>query len=447
MKRFFPAFVLAAACNPAWAQRVTVQGTLSGAAPERLELFLVPVTESPVQEADTLHVRDGEIQGESDVSPWGIYRIVAIHDRSQTALPVAFPAEDGKAVLRLDFSGERGLRVLEGGADTDALAAFNSYYAETSKELWTGGKDMEASALKRLVTSYLPVADSIIARCGASDTVARYMRIWASAVTYETIESLRFSVGRDASALGLGDASQMEELCASVDCDLSAAFRQQVTRMVLASLPDGSPEERMDAIKARFRNEKVREAAIDLMLTRYVNEFPYATRYEEGLSELTALTAKHGLDPRYLEAFRAREVSIPGSPFPAQATLYDLEGNAVDFARYRGKYVYIDLWASWCAPCIREIPDLKQLEANLENKDVAFLSVSLDKDEAAWKRKVDELSLKGDLLIDRGGKLAEALGVRGIPFFLIYDREGRLFKYGAPRPSNPATKPLLEALE
>ena len=57
--------------------------------------------------------------------------------------------------------------------------------------------------------------------------------------------------------------------------------------------------------------------------------------------------------------------------------LTDLQGKKVDFAKYRGKYVFIDLWASWCIPCIKEIPHLKQLEKDLQNKDVGFLVFTL----------------------------------------------------------------------
>ena len=60
---------------------------------------------------------------------------------------------------------------------------------------------------------------------------------------------------------------------------------------------------------------------------------------------------------------------------------------------------------------------------------------------------MDELSLKGNLLIDRGGRLANAMNVKGIPFFLIYDRDGRLYKYNAYRPSDTRLKPLLEGLK
>ena len=114
----------------------------------------------------------------------------------------------------------------------------------------------------------------------------------------------------------------------------------------------------------------------------------------------------------------------------------------------RGKYVYIDLWASWCVPCCREVPHLQKLEKELENKDVVFLSISIDQKVEAWKKKMADLQVHGNQWHDSEGTLGKALNVKGIPFFLIYDKEGKLYMYNAPRPSmGLALKELLEGLK
>ena len=120
----------------------------------------------------------------------------------------------------------------------------------------------------------------------------------------------------------------------------------------------------------------------------------------------------------------------------------------MDFSQLRGKYVYIDLWASWCVPCCREVPHLQKLEKELENKDVVFLSISIDQKVEAWKKKMADLQVHGNQWHDSEGTLGKALNVKGIPFFLIYDKEGKLYMYNAPRPSmGLALKELLEGLK
>ena len=156
----------------------------------------------------------------------------------------------------------------------------------------------------------------------------------------------------------------------------------------------------------------------------------------------------YGLPERYVEEYVKRKATIVGSPFPAGVVLEDIEGNVVDFSTFKGKYVYIDLWASWCGPCCKEVPHLQALEKELQNENVVFLSISTDTDKEAWKNKMDELGMHGNQLHDRDNTLCNALNVKGIPFFLIYDKEGKLHTYKAMRPSSgDALKAFLEALE
>ena len=125
-----------------------------------------------------------------------------------------------------------------------------------------------------------------------------------------------------------------------------------------------------------------------------------------------------------------------GADFPENVVLVDANGNEVDFSTFKGKYVYIDLWASWCGPCCSEVPHLQALEKELEGGDVIFVSVSTDTDTDAWKEKMEKLNMHGNQLLDRDGELCNMLNVNGIPFFVVYDKNGKLHTYGALRPSS-----------
>lgn len=231
-------------------------------------------------------------------------------------------------------------------------------------------------------------------------------------------------------------------------CRLRYGFGfESAPRLALSVIPQGSLADKITAIESQVKNKGLKVRVEDLLLNKYISTFNYADNYAEGLQELTSLTERFQLDTKYLGEFKVRKSSIAGTPFPADVVLSDLQGKKVDFAKYRGKYVFIDLWASWCIPCIKEIPHLKQLEKDLQNKDVVFLSISIDTNVAAWKKKVAALGLEGELLNNQDNKLCESLNVSGIPFFLIYDKEGKLYKYNAYRPSDMRLKPLLEGLK
>ena len=143
---------------------------------------------------------------------------------------------------------------------------------------------------------------------------------------------------------------------------------------------------------------------------------------------------------------RKKKAPAKGTPFPTGVTLTDKDGQQVDIAQLQGKFVYIDVWASWCAPCCKEVPYLQQLEQDVDNPNVVFVSISVDKDEAAWKKKMDALNMHGNQWLNKDNSLADALNIKGIPHFVIYDKQGNLLSPNAPRPSQPETKELLEAL-
>jgi thiol-disulfide isomerase/thioredoxin len=104
----------------------------------------------------------------------------------------------------------------------------------------------------------------------------------------------------------------------------------------------------------------------------------------------------------------------------------------------------IDIWASWCKPCIGEIPSIKKLEK--EFPDICFISLSIDSSKAKWKKKVKELELHGNVFHVAESKYHKIMQVNGIPRFILYDKHGKLYTEKAPRPSNPEIRTILKRL-
>lgn len=126
----------------------------------------------------------------------------------------------------------------------------------------------------------------------------------------------------------------------------------------------------------------------------------------------------------------------------------DINGEMISSESLKGKVIYIDVWATWCSPCIYEIPYLNKLEEELHKEEIAFVSISVDdnKDIEAWKKMVKEKELGGYQLYAKGGwdsKIIKDYVIRGIPYFIIIDKEGKLVEIFATRPSNPKTKEKL----
>jgi thiol-disulfide isomerase/thioredoxin len=151
------------------------------------------------------------------------------------------------------------------------------------------------------------------------------------------------------------------------------------------------------------------------------------------------------------EKYQHLEGMLEGNPAP-EVVFQDLEGNDVELADFKGKYTYIDLWATWCGPCIKEIPSLQKLEKEYEDGNIHFVSVSIDEEEDLdkWKRFVKEKNLHGNQLIaDKVADsiLSKAFNIKNIPRFLLLDPEGKVVDASAPFPSDPNLVALLEELD
>jgi thiol-disulfide isomerase/thioredoxin len=127
------------------------------------------------------------------------------------------------------------------------------------------------------------------------------------------------------------------------------------------------------------------------------------------------------------------------------------KGGTTSLESLQGKYVYIDVWATWCGPCRAEIPFLKELEKNYHGKNIEFVSISVDvdKDHEKWKTFVTEKALGGtQLFADKNwnSDFIKAFGINSIPRFILIDPKGVVIDADAARPSNPKLKAQLDGL-
>ncbi|KYG78934.1 TlpA family protein disulfide reductase [Roseivirga echinicomitans] len=105
----------------------------------------------------------------------------------------------------------------------------------------------------------------------------------------------------------------------------------------------------------------------------------------------------------------------------------------------KGKVIYVDYWASWCAPCIAEMPSSKKLQSELNNENIVYLYLSTDRTEAPWQKALKKLELEGGTnyrIMNADNSLQmDDLEIQFIPRYMIYDTNGRLVNKDAPRPS------------
>ena len=196
-------------------------------------------------------------------------------------------------------------------------------------------------------------------------------------------------------------------------------------------------------------------AAIDSLNSIDFNNMAeqYAAAFQASLNNVTdaefIVTAKERIT-KTTDSWLERKTAVDNMPKEGEPAIDfnypDIEGNEISLTSFKGKLVYVDVWATWCGPCKAEIPSLQKLETDYHGKDITFMSVSVDTDKQAWEKMVAEKELGGvQLWADGWSKITKDYAIFGIPRFLLFDAKGNVISTNAPRPSSDEIRELLEA--
>ena len=144
------------------------------------------------------------------------------------------------------------------------------------------------------------------------------------------------------------------------------------------------------------------------------------------------------------EALAQRDLLSPGSLVP-DFTFTDIDGKSVKLSDLSGKLIYIDIWATWCGPCLAEHPHWDRLIEKYGDSDVAFLAISIDESPGPWEKMVREKEMKGYNWYAENAWQSEITThflISGIPRFILLDRGRRIIDPNADRPSGNINKLL-----
>ena len=111
----------------------------------------------------------------------------------------------------------------------------------------------------------------------------------------------------------------------------------------------------------------------------------------------------------------------------AETILQDIGGQKISFADLKGKWVFINYWASWCQPCMDEIPELNRFYEQHKNRDVALFSVNFDSPPVgADKSLIQALNIRYPVLKDDPADALHLGDIRGVPVTFVFNPEGVL---------------------
>lgn len=202
---------------------------------------------------------------------------------------------------------------------------------------------------------------------------------------------------------------------------------------------------KMKYLAGKLKNDKIKQSLLNEIAVKYITR--------NGIQHITDMENIHQTyvtDPALRTAYKTEydkwNIAVPGKPSP-DFQAKDVDGKTYSLKDFKGKYLYIDMWATWCGPCKREMPHLKELEKKMEGKNICFLGLSTDTDKAAWEKMVKSGTLSGvQLLLGKGSQFQRDYNINGIPHFILIDPQGYIVNTKAVRPSSPDAEKILNAL-
>lgn len=146
------------------------------------------------------------------------------------------------------------------------------------------------------------------------------------------------------------------------------------------------------------------------------------------------------------EPQKSAESQIEGTPAP-DFTLPDLNGINHSLSNYKGKVVFLNIWATWCKPCKDEMPSMEKLYQKFKNRDFVMLAVSVDKDgKKAVEPFMREYGLTFPALLDPAGVTSKLYKTTGVPETFIIDKKGVVI-HKVIGPRDWSKEPVFEAFE
>ncbi len=170
--------------------------------------------------------------------------------------------------------------------------------------------------------------------------------------------------------------------------------------------------------------------ASGMLLMLIADKIP-VTRLEKYYNNLGDNVKQLAILSKMPTKIEGRKRSVIGAPAP-DFTMNDVNGKPVTLSDYKGKYVLLDFWASWCVPCRQDNPYVRAAYEKYKDKNFTIISVSVDENGKSWKQAIAKDQLTWEQISDlkSPNKVAELYGVQPIPDNFLIDPQGKIIERG-----------------
>ncbi|MGG8495769.1 TlpA family protein disulfide reductase [Tenacibaculum sp. TC6] len=196
----------------------------------------------------------------------------------------------------------------------------------------------------------------------------------------------------------------------------------------------------METIQTEVNDSIVKN---DLLFSKAQDGITFAEDLEDYYKKFMSYSTNKAHEDRITDIYNSLKLTAKGKPCPKFDNYENYSGGktSLDDLLGKGKYLYIDVWATWCSFCKRETPLLKRLELQYHDKNIEFVSISVDNLNAKdkWKETIEQKEMGGvQLFADKsfGSDFIKKFAIKGLPRFIMVDPEGNIISPNAPRPSD-----------
>ncbi|QIH35941.1 TlpA disulfide reductase family protein [Sphingobacterium sp. DR205] len=134
---------------------------------------------------------------------------------------------------------------------------------------------------------------------------------------------------------------------------------------------------------------------------------------------------------------QSESMSLKKGEKPSIYDFKDLDNNRRYLDEFKGKFVLIDVWASWCFPCLKEMPSLDLLRHHYKDKNLVVVGVSVDDKDYKWRGAVVNLKIPSHQFnVDKEKRFEKEFDIKYIPRMILLDKEGKVYNERMPKPSD-----------
>ena len=250
--------------------------------------------------------------------------------------------------------------------------------------------------------------------------------------------------------------NELEDLCAAVDLDNATDFNDYPEYQTLVhnifklriysykvQYEFDDPWGKILADFKTIKSENIKQALAPLLIEG-VSPTSTATTNEELMALIPQIIKNTELLQELNQRINLVNKLKSGQPFPPFEGVVDMNDKPISFEQLnlKGKMLFIDIWATYCPDCRKELPALETLQQTYKGKPITFVSISVDRDKEAWKKMVKEKKLSGIHLYaspETKELFKKLYDLRSIPRYMLIDKEGNIISINAPMPSKGTT--------